>query len=244
MTSKYVKFFVEEKELHGKYFFTGFHGVGHVGWITIRHLVTKLKAKRIGYVVSYFMQPFVTVKEGITLPYEFYKKDDIVFFVANVPMSKKDLNIVSMEVAEKIAKSEIEESILIGGLDARLKDKEQDFRIAPTSTYYRNHEDEIKSRGYKLLEEGLGIIGPLAYFLSVFEAVKHPAVAILPYAAVERPDPKAAARAIDVISEITGLKIDTQELIEEGMMIEKEIAELEKRMRESMREKETPPYYI
>lgn len=244
MAPKYVKFFVKEEDLRGKYFFTGFHGVGHVGWITIRHLVTKLEAKRIGYVVSYYMQPFVTVREGITLPYEFYKKEDIVFFVANVPMSKRDLNLVSMRVAEKIVKSGIEESILVGGLDARLRDTEQDFRIAPTSTYYKKHEDEIKSRGHKLLEEGLGIIGPLAYFLSVFEASGHPAVAILPYAAVERPDPKAAARAIDVVSEITGVRVDTQELIEEGVRIEREIAELEKRMKESMREKEAPPYYI
>ncbi len=234
-----------KRDVARKYFITGFHGVGHVGWIAIRHLLSKLNAERAGYVVSYYMQPFVTVKEGIVLPYEFYVSKDALIFVSNVPMTKRDMNMVSIKVAELVAKLGIEESILIGGLDSMLKKEEGDeFRVAPTTVYYNLYEDLFKEKQYRILEEGLGIVGPLAYFLSIFEAKRKKALAILPYAAIERPDPKAAAKALEVLSELTGIKVETQELVEEGLMIEREIKELEKRMRETLKEKETPPYYI
>ncbi len=233
---------VADEEIRGRFFITGFHGVGHVGWIAVRHMVTQLGAERVGYLVTRHMQPFVSVKDGIVLPYEIYRHRDAVFLLTNIPFSERDSSIVPLFVAEKFHKS-FEEAILIGGLDSRRKEgDESPLKLAPTSIYLARHSDTVNK--YGLLGEGLGIVGPLAYMLSVFEARKFPAVAILPYAAVERPDPTAAAKAVEAVGEFTGLEIDVKELVEEGIRVEQKVEELEKKIREAMRERETPPYYI
>jgi uncharacterized protein len=71
-----------------------------------------------------------------------------------------------------------------------------------------------------------------------------PAVAILPYAAVERPDPRAAAQAIEVFTRITNLNIDVCELLAQGVQLEKELAEIEKKIREAVKERESLVYHV
>ncbi len=229
-------------DFKGKTFVTGFHGVGHVGWIAVRHLVKNLNAERIGYVLSRYMQPFVYVREGIVLPYELYRYENTVFLLTNVPFSGKDAVLVPMYVAEVVSKN-FEESILIGGLDSRRKSEEGDvLRIAPTRRFMERQEEIVKK--YKVLEEDLGIVGPLATFMSVLEARGFPGLAILPYAAIERPDPAAAAKAVEVVAGLLGVEVDTRELVEEGMIVEEAVEEIERKIKEAMRERETPPYYI
>lgn len=232
---------VVAEDFGGRYFVTGFHGVGYVGWIAVRHLVEKLGAKRIGYVLTRHMQPFVSVKGGIVLPYELYRAGDAVFLLTNVPLSKRDSTLVPLYLAEKVAGS-FEESVFIGGLDSRRREGEEELRIAPTSAYLERHPEAGEK--YKVIEEKLGIVGPLAVFLAVLEARGAPGVALLPYAAIERPDPKAAAKAVEVVGEMLGVEVDVKELIEEGEMVEKTVEEIERKIRESAREREAPPYYI
>jgi len=229
-------------EFGGATFVTGFHGVGHVGWIAVRHLVKSLGAEKIGYVVSRHMQPFVYVRNGIVLPYELYRYGETVFLLTNVPFTGRDSVLVPMFVAEKVSRS-FRESILIGGLDSRRRSGEgEELRIAPTSRFAEERRDVVER--YRVLEEDLGIVGPLATFMSILEARGAPGLAVLPYAAVERPDPGAAAKAVEFVSSLLGLDVDTRELVEEGMMVEKAVEEIEKKLKEAMRERDAPPYYI
>ncbi|MEM4599986.1 MAG: PAC2 family protein, partial [Candidatus Methanomethylicaceae archaeon] len=86
-----------------------------------------------------------------------------------------------------------------------------------------------------ILEKGLFVVGPLAIMLSHFEINNFPAIALLPYANPARPDPMAAAIAIEFINKLTGLSIDTSQLISDAHKIEEEIQELLKQRQERIK---------
>ncbi|MGB9708996.1 MAG: proteasome assembly chaperone family protein [Infirmifilum sp.] len=231
------------RDVQPHYLVAGFHGIGHVGWISVRHLVEKTNAERVGYVFSPYMQPFVSIKKGVKTPYEFYLTGDTLYFLPNVPLSQKDASIVTLSLAEFALEVGVREAILFGGLDHRFKEDDK-IRLAPTTAFYNERRELFETGKLKLIEEGLGVVGPLAILLSVFEAEGVPAVAILPYAAPDRPDPKAAAEALRMFNEIYGYSVTVDELIEEGTMLERELEEVERKMREMVKEREPPVYHV
>jgi uncharacterized protein len=231
------------ERVEARTFMTGFHGVGQVGWIATRYIVDSIGARRVGFVISPYMQPFVTVREGVIAPYELYSKDEFLFFVANVPLSQKDMSLVSLALAEEVVRLGVECSILFGGLDKRFASEEGELlRVAPTSSFRAKYGHKMEK--LKVIEEGLGIVGPLAYMLAFYEAHEHPALAILPYAAADRPDPLAASRAVEVAGQLVGLRVDVSRLVEEAELLERRYEELEKKISELMREREPPAYHV
>ena len=74
--AKNVKILLND-EISPKIFVSGFHGVGHVGWIATRHIVTKLGTRRVGMTLTPNMTPFVSIKNGVVAPYEFYAKENL-----------------------------------------------------------------------------------------------------------------------------------------------------------------------
>ncbi|AGT34940.1 hypothetical protein N186_02805 [Thermofilum adornatum] len=227
-----------------KIFVTGFHGVGHVGWIATRHIVTKLEAKRVGMVLTPNMTPFVSIKNGVVTPYELYAKDNLLAFLPNVPVSPKDSIIVPQMLAQMIFDMHVDMVILFGGLDASFAEPDSRPRIAPTSSFLSNYAEIINKHGLPIIDERLGIVGPLATLLTYFEAGNIPAVAILPYASLDRPDPRAAAQAVEIFSNITGIGIDVKELLEEGEQLEKQLEELEKKIKDTMKNRESLVYHV
>lgn len=230
-------------EVKARLFAAGFHGVGHVGWISVKHLVEKMNAERVGYIISPYMQPFVSVKKGIRTPYELYLAGDFLIFLPNVPVSPRDSNMLPLSLAELVLEVGVKEAVLFGGLDSRFKEDDS-IRLAPTTAFYDAHPEVFSSGTFKPIEEGLGVVGPLAVLLSVFEVYQLPAVAVLPYAVMDRPDPRAAAEAIKAFNKIYGYNIGVEELLEEGAIVERELEEVEKKMRELAKEREPPPYHV
>ncbi len=237
-----VKILLKERKFAHRLFITGFHGIGFVGSLTVEYLVKKLKAKRIGYIITKRLPPYVSLEnDTILLPFELYNANDIVFLRCNVPMSLGEMYYITRAVAEWVIKREFEEAILIGGLDNRLKTSEEDkLRLAPTKAFLAKFKDKVRG---KLLEEGLYIVGPLALLLAFFEMKDFPALTILPYASVERVDPLAASIAIQYLNDVYGLRVDVSELEERGLEIEKRILERKKRI-EEMLKSTTRLYYV
>jgi uncharacterized protein len=225
-------------------FIAGFHGIGHVGWIAVKHIVTKLEARRVGYILTPSMTPFVTIKNGVKVPYELYAADNLLAFMPNVPLSIKDSMVVPQMLAQLVLNCRVNLAVLFGGLDASFAEPDAKPRIAPTSAYLSLFTSSIKRLELPIIDEKLGIAGPLALLLTYLEAGNVPAVAILPYAAVERPDPRAAAQAIEVFTRITNLNIDVCELLAQGVQLEKELAEIEKKIREAVKERESLVYHV
>lgn len=217
---------------------TGFHGIGYVGFIATRYMVSALKAQRIGY-VRIFTEPLYTSTSnqgGLYVPYELYNYRNIVFFCPNFGFtSRYDLQVLDLLVTW-VCTLPFRCAILFGGLDNRLRSGEEKLRLAATSKFLRKFRDWVRA---PLLDEGYFIVGPLARLLTRFEELDFPAVAVLPYADYTRPDPYAASVGISYVSELLNLGVDLSKLIETAKAIEKEIEEMRKRAERLTAEKMT-----
>ena len=237
---------IDIEELKNKIFVAGFHGIGTVGWITVNFLAEKLGAKRIGIIITDKMPSFVSRKgEFILTPYEFYHSGDFIFLKCNMPIISETSENVLANVVDFIEKGVIREAFLIGGLDSRLK-KEEDNRIRYVHTKYlakRLREKIFKNKNMVYLDEGLYIVGPLATLLTYFEAYRIPAITVLPYARIDRPDPEAALSAAKVFTYIYNIEIDYSDLIEQAAEMERYLSEVQKKL-EEMRERESRLIYI
>lgn len=197
--SKLMKVVLEDiPESRELIFITGFHGVGYVGFLATRYLVTSLRAKRIGYVVS-GIEPVYTSSaqdRGLYIPFEIYNYENLILFCANYGFtSRREMKVID-EVVNWVVSMPFKCAILFGGLDNRLRREENSqLRLVSTSEFMKRFKSWIRA---PILEEGLWIFGPLAHLLVRFEELDFPALAILPYAEITRPDPYAASVGIEL----------------------------------------------
>ncbi len=228
---------LDEKDL---VFITGFHGIGFVGYIATRYIAQSLKARRIGYVDVVAEPPSASLYQGsLVIPYEIYRSGRVIMFLANYGVDPKRELEITRKVARWVAMNNFSVAFLVGGLDIRTRVKEEEkMRLVPTRAFKEVYRHWMK---YPELEEGLQVFGPLAVFLIEFEKFNFPAVTVLPYANVARPDPGAAAEAVRYISEVLDLKIDVKKLLETASKIEQEIEELRRKLE---KKEETKMAYI
>ncbi|RLG72747.1 MAG: hypothetical protein DRO11_01495 [Methanobacteriota archaeon] len=214
--------FSEEIDLYKKKIVTGFHGIGVAGYIAVRHMVEKLDAKSFGHIVLDDMPSVATLLRGkVIFPYQLYHKDDLVFLLCYAPI--ENAYPFAREFVRWLKKSGISEVFIIGGVNKRFRGpSDKDFKVIEVKGV--SNRDYTLEYGFEHLEDGLNIVGPLATTLAMCEFEGLPALAILPYAE-DHPDSRAAAVAIEVLSEILGLDIDVEELIRDAERIEETVEE-------------------
>lgn len=236
-----VNFHLRRKleDLGGAVLITGFHGIGATGYISVKHMVTSLRAELIGYIETANTPPFVSMDDGkLTLPFEVFKYEHLVFVLTEMPPHPRDRYDFSKSLADWSIESGFSAAYLIGGLDNRLRSTEDDkIRCAPTSRFLKGHEIDIP-----VLERGLFVVGPLATMLTRYEMRDFPAVALLPYANPVRPDPLAASVAVEHINKLLKLSIDVSQLVKDAQKIEAEIQEIVRRRKERVRSEHRAMY--
>jgi len=230
----YVSFYPRNVSLKGKSVVSGFHGIGATGYWSIKYLTQKLQAERCCIVDFDGSAPVTTLISGrISTPYEIYTHGDVAIFKVDVPIQKDQELRFYRSFADNIIKRGAKEAFLIGGLDSSLKMDDSLYRIAATSTYVPREP----LKGAKPLEDEHIIVGPVAILLNYFEIKGFPAVALLVYASPERVDPRAAAVAVQVLSQYYGFGVDVEPLIKGAEKIEAELA------KESMEQQQVKPSY-
>lgn len=200
-----------------KIFVTGFHGVGAVGYLTSKYLSTQKTAEYIGYVTMDRMPMIIRMEDDrIGLPFELYEIDNFVVLVNEAIPETKYVYIYTNKIAEWVVNNGFKMAVLFGGLAERVKEG-TDIRIAYTSQFKSVMQPFAPS-----LEKKLSIIGPLALLLAKFEQLRFPAICVLPYAKVYEYDLKASYKALKVLIEQFGAKIDLSK-IEQDMALEKKL---------------------
>lgn len=221
----------KECRLEGCTFITGFHSViGEAGYIAVRHIVKNLNPERIGVVETKLLPPFVWFKGGgLALPFELFKHEDFVMLFPRVLPHGDEHKEFTFAVVDWVVREKFSKAILIGGLDSRFRQGSESFRVVATRA---GHQEALKL-GAPFLDEELGVFGPLALMLACFELNDFPAIAILPFAERGRPDPRAAAVAVEILKEKYGLPVEIEPLIQDAREIE---AEIEKILKQQERE--------
>lgn len=200
---------------------TGFHGIGATGYWTIKFLVQKLGTQRIAFLDSTTLPPMSSYNESrLVTPYEFYRKDNLVFFKAEAPPFKGTEVEFFRAMAKWVIKSEIKEVVLLGGLDVNLRADESLYRLAHTRAY----EPHGTLKDSKKLEDDHMIVGPVAILLNMFEIYDFPAFAILAYASTDRLDPRAAATTAKVLAAQYDFQIDVSSLMSSAEVLESQVS--------------------
>ena len=230
-----LRFIFDEKEnFRDKDLLVGFHGLGRVGYLVVRHIVEEMKARRIGVVIpEEGFPPFISLKgRMIVFPFELYAKENLVSLVTHFQPYHHQHQF-SETLVDWISEVGFRRVFLAGGVDARLKKVSQgNIRYVPTSKF----PNEGISFGTALLEPGLLVAGPLALTLGFCELKGIPALAILAYADPLRPDPFAASVVVKDLAKSIGIEVDTTRLTDDAARIERELEETRLQSQEETRE--------
>lgn len=207
---------------------SGFKGFGAVGIISALHIINELNMQRIGVITTKYNPEYVFRDDyGLAFPFEIFASKEhrlVVIATRELPDERVRDEFV-YEITNFIKKYELSPLVLIGGLDRRFKESEEDRLRWLKNSYYQGAEPKGKA-----LEKGLLIVGPLALQLMYAELLKIPSIVLLPYTIAEAPDPAAAAIAISELNSMFGLNMRTDRLIEEGIKIQEELKRLEEEL--------------
>ena len=224
-----MEFVIEKPDILKKsqIFITGFHGLGEVGYIAIRHIIDQLNCERTGIIISDSAPPVLSIYKGkLQQPFEFYTYENFTFMIPHLQPYQHLQSLFATKLVDwLLSQNHFTETYLLGGVDARLRISEDfNLRYIPTQQYMETITQERKELIEKnLLDEGLFVAGPLAVILGILDIKEHPALAVLAYAQRDRPDPKGAVYIVEELNKMFDLTVDTTELIENAKRIEEEI---------------------
>ncbi len=198
-------------DMKGRYFVTGFHGIGWTGYIANRFLVGKLGGERIGYLQFQGMRPVVRLwKQSISYPHDLFLIGNQVFLASEAPMPEELVMEITGDIARWIKDSGFRASIVLGGLTSAVRRKEDPPLMGVATS---KAKPLMKKHKIAWMLDDLNIVGPLAGLLFHAERLDLPMLALLPFAE-NRPDRRAAAAAIGKLADVLGFHVDTRELIE------------------------------
>ena len=223
---KTIKVFFRDEFRKSEFIVTGFKGFGAVGYLASLHLAERPFCKKAGFIVTKYVPEEVTPgDEGVVGPFTLYSCENNgrhfgVIVNHDIPLVQERSRFAEA-IINFLTRMGISEAILIGGFDSRLRRGDEKLRWIATSAYKRNLDEPR-------MDKGLYVVGPLALLLLYAEVYGYPALALLPYAEAARPDPRAAAVAIEKLNKLYGLSIGTEELLEEAKKIEEMISTLER----------------
>ena len=191
---------------------TGFHGFGAVGFLASRYIVSKLGMDLVGYIETPWIPDFTSVEDyGFSMPHEiFYKNVDgtnIFVLVNRINPDRRYMSSFVNEFIEFVKTVGNGEVVLIGGLDTRFREGNEEYRWIKTSTCKR-------TLNAPYFIKGAYVVGPLASLMIALQHHGIPAMVLLPYTQPETVDHRAAAVAVRVFSEISNVRIDVDELLQ------------------------------
>ncbi|MDK6027763.1 PAC2 family protein [Ignisphaera sp. 4213-co] len=207
---------------------TGFQGFGTVGYLTTRYLVSKLAMSLIGYIEPPYIPDFTSVEEyGLSMPHEVFFKDlnnlGITVLLNRINPDRRYLTSFVKAFTKLLKSLKIECVYLVGGLDIRFREGNEEFRWLKTKA-----SNVTLDKPYFI--KGAYIVGPIASLLIELEKNNIPAIAIFPYTEPESVDHRATAIAIKALNSLLDISVDVEELIKYAEKIE----ELERSVQEML----------
>jgi uncharacterized protein len=229
-----------KKKLNSPILIAGFPGAGLVGSISTSYIINKLHMNQIACVESEFIVPGVIYTEGkLRHPFRLYsnKEGDICVLVCEAPIMVEGMysvldTFVKWALNNKVNEVMVLDGIAVEGLpdskrmpiilssDGREADAANLIDDDNKNSDVTNKEEEKKDDKSHSIYPSTAFIGGIAGgILSSCLSNGIASKALLISAARRIPDPEGAAIIIESLSKITNnesLKIDTQQLREQG----------------------------
>lgn len=225
----------------------GLPGIGFVGKLAAEHLVEELKAKKIAVLYSYHFPHQVMINKDGTirmLTNEFYlykdpkKKNDLIILVGDVqPVSSRAQFEVMNIILEYFSSLGGKTVITLGGYGVgKLIDKPRVFGAV-------THKEDVefyKKFGVSFGEVEGSIIGAAGLLLGLGKLKGFKGVCLMGETHGSYIDHKSAQRVIEILSEITGIKVNVSKLTEKAKESEGIIKKLEEELARGQMPMEAP----
>jgi uncharacterized protein len=221
--NEYVNMIIEE-EVSSKspVILAGFPGIGLVGNIVATQIASELKMKQIGTIESRLFPPITVLFEGLThAPVRIYEdpQNNFIVVLSDIlihPMIAYDIGKAVIGWAQSL---NAKLNIPIAGI-ATMREERTVYAAATGAEQLSLVKDKTET-----LVTG-SISGIAGSIMNESHINKLPALCLLGETQGPTPDPRAAARVIDVVSNVLNVNISTQKLVEEADQIETELHKL------------------
>jgi len=240
---------IPREKLKGAILITGFRGFGMVGYLLTKYAAQALNARKVGFILPETEVPpmLIIEEDGPGFPYEvYYTENPKTVFILNRAMPDREewtpytesLASFAYEVGIKLA-------VLAGGLSREYmpEDDKYGYRWIG-NTYFLREGGRLDA---PQMEEGLGVMGPLATLYIFLEYYEIPSVIVLPYSMVEEVDYDAVLRGLKVLSQIIGVELKApalEEAAERQKALLMKLAEMSGSGEESPRKREGGAIYM
>jgi len=210
----------------------GFPGVGLIGTIAASYLVEQLKMEEVGYVSSPKFPPMSTIHDYRPhYPARIYqhKGKNLLVLLSEFIVPLNIVHDLSHEVLRWAKTKKVKQIVSMSGVAFHgPANAAKIYGIATTDEMARL----LKKNGVELIREGVttGVSGVL---MAECAATRFPAISVLAPTEKGLPDPRAAAKVVDMLNKIFKLGIDTAPLAKEADKVETRMSDLLQKIKES-----------
>ena len=236
---------IEKKEIpKGAVMIFGFPDVGLVGVIAASHLISELNLTEVAYVDSRLLPPIIVLHEG--LPHSairIFGNHQILLAVSEIPLREDLVYPVMHALIDWGKEKEVKMMISLSGIPAQERQDLEELKVFAAASSPETLK-MVQDKNLEVLREGY-MVGPQAIMLQYCAMLGLPAITLLAQCFFNYPDPEAAAKALEQLMNIIGLKTDISKLLEKGEEIRLKARDMMKRTQQELTKmKKTQEYDI
>ena len=202
----------------------GFTTAGMVGVIAASHIIKSLKLQQLGTVLNSEFPAVALIHDQVPKhPVRVYQGDKIGVFTSEIRFKDKQDIMFASTVLEWFTKGGFDNLIIIDGIvspDKQLNHGELYGVVSSSLARQR-----LKHAGIAPIQQGI-VAGITGFLLGEGDRLGIDVTALLAEASPMYPDARAAALAIEAVSELTGIEIPLTELLENAREIENSVKEV------------------
>ena len=219
-----------------------FPGIGLVSTIVTSHFVLELGMENVGIIESKKLPPIATLFEGVVLPpvriYQ-YIDYNLLIVHSDIPIIPEIAYDMSNTIVNWAISVKAKRIYSLAGV-ATFEDKKRVFGAATQKELL----DEIKDY-VEIFKTGT-ISGIAGSILNECVAKKFPGLVLVGETLGFNPDPRAAAKVVEVLNKMFNWEVNTEKLIKEAEVIEAQMQRLAEQARaqeEKIAKREEFPMY-
>ncbi len=202
----------------------GFTTAGMVGVIAASHIIRTLKLRQLGTVLNAEFPAVALIQDEIPKhPVRVYQGDGIGVFTSEIKFQDKQDIMFASTVLEWFTKGNFDKLIIIDGILSPDKKLNQGELYGVGSSL--SARNDLKRAGIEPIQQGI-VAGITGFLLGEGDRLGIDVTALLAEASPMYPDARAAALAIEAVSDLTGLEIPLTDLLENAREIENSVKEV------------------
>ena len=192
----------------------GFSTVGMVGVIAASHMISQLKLNQLGTVLNSEFPAMALVHHEVPKhPVRVYQGDGVGVFTAEVRFGPERDVLFANTVLEWFTKGGFDQLIIIDGVARENMDDRDDSLYGVSSS--PAGRDKLKKSGIEPVRQGI-VAGIAGYLIAEGDRLGLDVTAILADCNPMYPDARAAALAVEAVSDLTGIDIPLSSLLEDA----------------------------